>query len=306
MSGGQTHPDAHPYTLEPPVADRMALETAPRERTVDCYIVTRAAQRTLSLLSERLETGVGEFFWLGDPAGAGKTHFLNYFLALRQRLAVPACENGRELVLAFDYPDGAGMAQLENDILAAIARELGEAQRRGVPLWRRIGAQAAFEVAMGEGRRAGVRAFTIAIDFGLNETPTFAADLVRIARASKRPSLFVVAAGRDNPPCDAAVAEVGPSDLSERLAIALGRACRLGPHWTAMTHLYQPIQIEPLSPEEIFPFHPETLRAMAVLAEPAGTIAVLARMARGVLSIYRGKASLYIPAICSKCPRSRP
>jgi Family of unknown function (DUF6079) len=272
----------------------MALEPAPRERSVQSYFVTRAAQRALSLLTERPDSGSGEFFWLADPAGAGKSHFLIYFVALRQRLAAATRDNGRELVLALDYPDSAA-AQLENDILTAFARELGGAERRGVPLWRRIGAQAAFEVAMAEARRAGVRAFTVAIDFGLNETPGFAADLVRIARDSKRPSLTVIAAGRGNPPPEAIVAEVGPADLAEQLVVAVGRARRLEPQWTAMALLYQRIETAPFSIDEIFPFHPETLRALAALAEPAPTIAELARMVREVLSAHRGVTSLVYP-----------
>ncbi len=295
MAGGQTHLNAHFYKLEPPVAGRMTLETVPRERSVQCYVATRAAQRTLSLLTERRDSGSGDFFWLTDPAGAGKTHFLNYFLALRQRLAKAAQEDGRELVLAFDYAEPASAAQLENDILAALARELGGGDRRGAPLWRRIGAAAAFEVAMGEARRAGVRALTIVIDLGLNEAPAFAADLVRIARAAKRPSLTVIAAGRGDPPPHAVVTEVGPAGLSEQIVVAVGRVRRLEPRWTAMAHLYQGTEIAPFAPDEIFPFHPETLRALAALLEPTATIAGLARMAREVLADHKDTASLVYP-----------
>ncbi len=126
------------------MADRVVLEAAPRERTVQCYLPTRAAQRILALLAARRDSTSGDFFWLGDPPAAVQ-------------------ENGRELVLAFDYPGPASAAQLENDILAALARELGGGERRGVPLWRRIDAVAALEVAMAEARRAGVRAITITI-----------------------------------------------------------------------------------------------------------------------------------------------
>ncbi|HEY2105782.1 MAG TPA: hypothetical protein VGH29_08350, partial [Candidatus Binataceae bacterium] len=293
MAGGQTHPNAQLYKLEPPVADRIALETAPRERSVQCYVVTRAAARTLSLLTQRRDAGTGGFFWLADPPGAGKTHFLIYFLALRQRLAKAAQEDGRELVLAFDYPEPVSAAQLENDILAALARELA-GERRGVPLWRRIGAAAAFEVAIGEARRAGVRAITIAIDLGLNQTPAFAADLVRIARAAKRPTLTVFAAGRGAPPPDAMITEVGPAGLAELIVVALGRVRRLEPRWTAMAYLYQGIESAPFASDEIFPFHPETLRALAALLDHA-TIAGIARMAREVIAAHKDTASLVCP-----------
>jgi hypothetical protein len=102
MAGGQTHPIDLFYKFEPPLVDRVALQTAPRERTVQCYVATRGAQRALSLLTERCEPGSGDFFWLPDPPGAGKTHFLNYFSASRQQLA-KARQDGRELVLAIDF-----------------------------------------------------------------------------------------------------------------------------------------------------------------------------------------------------------
>jgi hypothetical protein len=305
MAGGQTHPNAHPYKLEPPVADRMVLEAAPRERTVQCYAVTRAAQRALSLLSESPDSEQGGFFWLADPPGAGKTHFMSYFLALRQRLAPATRENGRELVLAFDYPEAANPMQLEHDILTAVARQLGGGERRGTPLWRRIGPRAVFEVAMGEARRAGVLAFTVAIDFGLNEAPPFAADLVRIARDSKRPSLMVIAAGRGVPPADAAVAEIGPADLAEQMVVAIGRARRLEPRCTELAQLYRQIKLAPFAPDEIFPFHPETLRAVAALIEPAPSVAGLARMAREMLSAHRGVHPLLYPCDLFEVPELR-
>ncbi len=158
------------------MADHAVLEAVPRERTVQSYLPTHAAQRILALLAARRDSTNGEFFWLSDPPGAGKTHFLNYYLAMRQRLAAATEDGGRELTIALDYAGPETTVQLENAILAALARELG-GERRATPLWRRIGADAAFEVALGEARRIGVRAITVAIDLGANQTPAFAGDL---------------------------------------------------------------------------------------------------------------------------------
>src|SRR5579883_2366803 len=104
MAGGHAHPDSRLYyQLEPPLADRVVLETAPRERTVKSYSTTRAAHRALSLLTGRYESGAGGFFWISAPPGAGKTHFLNFLIALRLELG-KAGRGGRELMIALDYP----------------------------------------------------------------------------------------------------------------------------------------------------------------------------------------------------------
>jgi hypothetical protein len=295
MAGGQTHPINHFYKLEPPVANRAALAAA-HERSAQSYIPTRAAQSTLSLLTERRDSAAGDFLWLGDPPGAGKTHFLNYFLALRRRLAKASGDkDGRELILALDYSGPDAIAQLDNDILAALARELAGERRAATPLWRRIGAGAAFEVALGEARRAGVAAITVAVDMGTHEAPAFAADLVLIARASRRPSLTVVAAGLGPPPKGAVVVEVGPAGLAERLTVAVARARRLEPPWAAMAHLYQGVEIDPFLPEDVFPFHPLSLSALSGVAEPDTTIPSLARMVREVLAARKDVDRLVYP-----------
>ena len=302
MAGGQTLTNGHLYKLEPAAADRAVLEEVPRERTVQCYLPTRAAQRTLALLAAKRDLPGGDFFWLSDPPGAGKTHFLNYYLALRQRLAGTAGNGGRELSIALDYAEPETIVQLENDILAALARELG-GERRATPLWRRIGADAAFEVAMGEARRSGVRALTVAIDFGGKPAPPFAAELARLARAASRPQLIVVAVGSGSSPPDAEACEVGPAGLAERLAVAVGRARWLEPRWTA--DLYRGVEIAPFTAEEIFPFHPQTLSAISALHEPETAIGPLSRMVREVLGAYRNSGRLVYPCDIFEAPEVR-
>lgn len=105
----------------------------------------------------------------------------------------------------------------------------------------------------------------------------------------------MVAAGRGDPPSNAAITEVGPVGLAELIAVAVGRVRRLDTRWTALAQVYQGIEIAPFAIEEIFPFHPETLRAMAALLEPAATIAGVARMAREVIDTHKDVASLVYP-----------
>jgi hypothetical protein len=297
MPGGQTHPYGLSYLhykLEPAVVDRIALAVAPQdEGAAESYILMRGARRTLSLLNRRHDSARGEFLWLGDPAGCGKTHFLNYYLTSRRRLAQPSPPGGRELILALDCSAPDAPVQLDHDILAALAAALGRGHGSAAQ-WLRMGAQAAFEAALDEARRARFRAIIVAIDLGRNLKPAFATDLVQIARASKRPSLAVVAAGLGAPPREAVMAEVGPPDLAKRLALAVGRARRLEPRWTEREYLYRGLEIAPFAPEEIFPFHPQTLLVLSGLQERS-TIAGLAPMARELLSHHNDLERLICP-----------
>ncbi len=303
MAGGHAHPDGRCYKLEPPIADRMALEPSPREHTAQSYLATRAAHRTLSLLTERYDRGLGELFWLTDPSGTGKTHFLNYFIALRHELA-KARNHGRELVVALDYPAPGSAAQLLNDLVAAMARELGGSDRRATPLWRRIGADAAFEVAVGQARRAGIHTITTVIDCGPNPAPSHSAGLAAIARASRRPNLIAIGAGAGHP-ANAVMVEIAPASAQERLAIAVGRARRLEPRWAAMAHLYRAIDLAPFTAEEIFPFHPQTLRLLGAMDETNPSIAGLTRTVREVLAAAGGAAALIYPCGLFDVPEIR-
>ena len=296
MVGGQTDSDVHSYLhykLETPAVDRTALDVAPHDAcAAPTYVPTRAALRTLSLLTQRHDCGTGEFFWLGDPAGCGKTHFLNHYLALLRPVKASQ-PGGRELIVALDYSASRTPARLEHDLLAALAVELGSAHT-ATSMWPRLGAQAAFEVVLEEAWSAGVHAITLAIDFGHNDAPAFAADLVRIARASNRPGLVVVAAGVGPAPPQAVAAAVGPGGPAEQLVAAVGRARRLEPRWTERDHLYRGTEIAPFAPEEIFPFHPQTLWGLSSLQEPA-TVAGLARTVRDLLSLHKNPDRLISP-----------
>lgn len=296
MVGGQTHSDSHSYIhykLEPPAMDRIALGVAAQDGgAAPAYVPSRAAVRTLSLLTQRRDCETGEFVWLHDAPGHGKTHFLNYYLALRRSAQHPH-PGGRELILALDYSTSRRPAQLEHDLLAALVLGLGGGHT-ATAMWPRIGAQAAFEVVLEEAWRAGVWAITVAIDFGLTDVPASAAKLVQVARASRRPCLVVVAAGVRPAPPHARVAAVGPCGAAQKLAAGVGRARRLEPLWTERDHLYRGIEIAPFAREEIFPFHPQTLWALNRLYESA-TVAGLARTARDLLSMHKNPDRLICP-----------
>ncbi len=296
MIWGRTHSDSHShlhYNLLPAGVDRIVLDVAPRDAgAAPAFVPTRAALHTLSLLTQRHQGAPGEFFWLGDPAGCGKTHFLNHYLALRG-LTRASQPGGRELILALDYSASHALAPLEHDLLAALVVELGSGHT-ATAMWPRIGAQAAFEVVLEEAWRAGVQAITVAIDFGDSDAPAFAADLVQIARASKRPGLLVLAAGAGPAPPQAVAAAVGPYGPAEQLVAAVSRARRLDPGWTERDHLYRGVEVAPFTPEEIFPFHPQTLWGLSSLEEPA-TVAGLARTARDLLSLHKNPDRLISP-----------
>src|SRR6516165_10233380 len=71
----------------PPVADRIALESAPSAATIDFYLLTEAATRAWGAISASQTSNVSRIFWVSGPAAAGKTHFLNYVMALEERAA---------------------------------------------------------------------------------------------------------------------------------------------------------------------------------------------------------------------------
>jgi hypothetical protein len=73
------------FELEPPAPERLQLETAPPLSTVASYVFTRAAERSWEVLNQHLAQPQGAVFWIGGPAGCGKTHFLDYVIALQRQ-----------------------------------------------------------------------------------------------------------------------------------------------------------------------------------------------------------------------------
>jgi hypothetical protein len=83
------------FELEPSAPERLELQTSPRIATVASYVFTRASERSWQKLNQHLEGPQGGVFWIGGPAGCGKTHFLNYVIALQARAGTLEAHNAR-------------------------------------------------------------------------------------------------------------------------------------------------------------------------------------------------------------------
>src|SRR5208282_5661320 len=127
----------------PPMADRASLESVPGAGTVEFYLLTEAASRTWAAITASLASGVGAIFWIGGRAGAGKTHFLNYVMALEERAGTA---KGRHAIVRLGLEAGAGAYDLEQRMFDLLAREIG-AGDAGAMLWRRLHGGEALGVA---------------------------------------------------------------------------------------------------------------------------------------------------------------
>src|SRR3990167_8027391 len=103
----------------PAVAERMALEAKPTEQIVSCYVPTRAANAAWETLNRNLSDGAGAVFWIGGSAGVGKTHFLNYVLALDERAGALSSEEARRITLGLEVAHPLKAAELEAQVLEA-------------------------------------------------------------------------------------------------------------------------------------------------------------------------------------------
>ncbi len=90
------------FELAPPPFERLKLETAPRVGTVSSFVFTRAAERSWEVLNQHLAADKGAVFWIGGPAGCGKTHFLDYVIALQIRAGALDVENSRRLICGLE------------------------------------------------------------------------------------------------------------------------------------------------------------------------------------------------------------
>jgi hypothetical protein len=85
--------------IGPEVLDRMPLEREPSAATVESYVLTHGASRAWQAINTQLTAPRGALFWIGGAAGAGKTHFRNYVLALSARAGSLSAETARYLTL---------------------------------------------------------------------------------------------------------------------------------------------------------------------------------------------------------------
>ncbi len=285
------------FDLEPPAPERLQLETAPHVSTIASYVFTRAAERSWEVLNQHLAEPQGAVFWIGGPAGCGKTHFLDYVIALQRRAGALDAQNIRRLVCGLELTGRMSAAEVELFLLSVLAEEIGGDPRSSGDLFRQMRGAAALNVGLENARRTGVRAVTVAVDFAASQCEPVAdlfKVLAQVAASFSQVKFTVIAAGRAAAPESAHALAVAPRDANEETIIAVRRARRLvedGDLDPAVA--YAGIDTAGLAPEAIFPFHPATLcvlRAVAARLKPANAssdpsaIVSMSRLAREVLS----------------------
>lgn len=266
--------------------DRRELRVHTRGRTL-------VGKSSISILLSRK----GAVFWIGGPAGCGKTHFLDYVIALQRRAGALDAQNIRRLVCGLELAGRVSAAEAELFLLSVLAEQIGGDPRSSGDLFRQMRGAAALNVGLETARRTGIRAVTVAIDFGTSQCES-AADffkmLAQVAASVRQVKFTVIAAGRATAPEATRALAVAPRDANEETIIAVRRARRLVEDAEFDAGIaYAGIDTAGLAPDSIFPFHPLTLsalRAIATRPNPAGessdpaTIVSLSRLAREVLS----------------------
>ncbi len=285
------------FELEPPVPERLELETSPRGATVASYVLTHAAERSWQILNQDLEDPRGGVFWIGGPPGCGKTHFLDYVIALQKKAGALEAQNARRLVCGLELAGRVRAPELELFLLSALAEQIGGDPRSSGDLFRHMRGAAALKVGLESARRTGVKAITVAIDFGTSECESaaqFFKMLAQVAASFHQVKFTVIAAGRAMASEAARALSVAPHDTNEETMIAVRRARRLVEDAALDAEVaYAGIDTGGLAPNAIFPFHPATLSALRTIgthSKPAGesselaAIVSLSRLARDVLS----------------------
>src|SRR5208337_2825255 len=145
------------------------LETSPRIATVTSYVFTRAAERSWQVLNQHLEEPRGSVFWIGGPPGCGKTHFLDYVIALQRRAGALDAQNMRRLVCGLELAGRVRAAEVEQFLLSVLAEQIGGDPRTSGDLFRQMRGAAALNVGLEAARRTGIKAVTVAIDFGTSQ-----------------------------------------------------------------------------------------------------------------------------------------
>lgn len=272
--------------LGPAVAERAAFEQRPSESAVVSYVLTRGAQQAWEALNRQFGAATGALFWIGGPAGAGKTHFLNYTLALDQRAGALDSVAGRIMSLGLEAKRALGASDLEAEILDLLARQLA-GNRRTAMLWRWMQGGEALTVGLDQAYGTGVRAVSLMIDFGAFDwlgASDYLETLAEVSATSKHPRLTVLAAGRGAPPQCAAAFDVAPADPQEELITAAGRARQLRSDAPSLASFYGGPELAGFEAAAIFPFHPSSLEVLAFMARPPGGVAAIARLMQEVLA----------------------
>ncbi|MGC2445023.1 hypothetical protein, partial [Candidatus Binatus sp.] len=292
------------FEIEPPAVERLELQTSPRVSTVASYVFTRAAERSWEVLNQHLAEPHGGVFWIRGPAGCGKTHFLDYVIALQRRAGALDAQNARRLVCGLELAGRITGAEVEMFLLSVLAEQIGGDRRSG-DLFRQMRGAAALNVALETASRTGIRAVTVAIDFATSDceaSADFFAMLAQVAAGFRQVKFTVIAASRAMAPDATRPLLVAPHDPNEETTIAVRRARRLLEDAELdATRAYAGIDTAGLAPDAIFPFHPTALKALRTIANrpsPDGAradraaIVSLSRLAREVLASSSGDGEM--------------
>lgn len=273
--------------LGPPVAERMQLEIRPGAEVVASYVLMGAAERAWEAINRQLAEPSGALFWILGPAGTGKTHFLNYVLALQSRAGAPTAANARELTATVGLGRSVSAVDFERQVLEALSGVI-VGEQRGTALWRQLKGAGALNVLLDQARRTGVRSVTLFLDFGETEgAPTleYLAVLAEAAAHSRNLRFTIISAARWPAPEGALAFEVDPVGPEEKVVVAVGRARSLLEDVAASVEsFYAGVDTGGFEPRLIFPFHPAAVDALRAVATPPGTVAALAGLMREVLA----------------------
>src|SRR5579863_1070133 len=271
--------------LGPEVAERMLLEAAPDTATVGSFVLTRGAQRAWSAINQQLSGSQGALFWIGGANGTGKTHFLNYIVALGSRAGSVSVEAGRHLALPIPISAPADVAEIDRMTAGALAHALAGDNRVESVLREMRGLQA-LRMKLGDAYRQGVQAVTVVIDFGsASSAPAidYINAVAEMARSLRHPKLIVVIAARDQPPAGTEAFGVAPEN-DELIAVAIGRARRLeDAAGRTADDAYRGLDTDDQEAGAIFQLHPAAVAALRALAGKPEAIAATARMVREIL-----------------------
>ncbi len=283
--GSREVADRDPVQVAAEIPDRMALEDTPGATAIASFVFTRAVQHVWEEINRRLSDPHGALFCIYGPAGTGKTHFLNYVVALNQRAGSLEAESVRNLTIVLDAHGRA--RDFEQLLLERLVQELAGVHK-AVALWRRLADREALLAALDHSRRQGVRSITLALDFGDADVGLAQKTLAMVeglAVSIKRPKLIVIAAGRSIMPVATANFTVSPA-TEEELAVAIGRARHLDPTMhQAVDDAYRALRLSEVDSYALYPFHPSAGLVLRALNGTAG-VGALARLVRDVLLLW--------------------
>ncbi|HXW84569.1 MAG TPA: AAA family ATPase [Candidatus Binataceae bacterium] len=285
--GGRDAESRALVTLEPPVPERLELDTNADAAIVASYVLTRAAAHALELLGRERRDASGTVFWISGPPGTGKTHFLNYLIALNRQSGVSDGAGGRQVTCGFEI---SGRAE-RSDLYAYLADAMGEqleTRAEMLALWRGLASAEVMRVLLDEARRVGIRAVTLAIDFArvdADDTTKFFDELAAAAEAIASVKLTIIVAARRDPIARAVNLKVAAEGECEEVSVAIGRARRTAEAAALVDGAYAGIELGGFSPAGIFPLHPATARLLPTLAASAHSIPSLAVLAREAIAV---------------------